>query len=468
VQCTVWVGTSILTQSVYEQSSSSSSENNEDDDRDRVPPPFVLTYIGMSVLALLLPIRHLLDQWRRRRRAHATALQQRLGRSTTTNSTNNDDPTSINACDSKTMRLIPCIDITPAPSFDTVDAKWSIASDLSDYLDITIYSTHQLAVQKEIKQWNHRRHLWAALLLTPAMFLADWSFNMALLRTSVPSATVLVSMQSVFCFLLAVLTHLEAFSAMKLVGVVVCVVGTALTTVDDMVMTTTTSGTGGVDQNLTNDVDNGNHTLLVGDALALLAALLYAAYTIQVRIFCPENETLYSMPLLLGYIGMLCLVVLAPVGAYVIYHHAASLTPYVLAMIVLKGLLDFCITEYCLIKAICLTNATVATVGLGLTIPLAFLANWAMGKTSMTDDDGDDFAVLGSTYGLLGAVAVAIGFVVVNVAPDDHHPNNVVPPTTPPNHGNAAAAATANATEPSPRGASDECIDDDKKIVEQP
>jgi drug/metabolite transporter (DMT)-like permease len=453
---------------VYEQSSSSSSSENNNENEDRVPPPFVLTYIGMSVLAFLLPIRHLLDQWRRRRRA----LQQRLGRKTmtTTCTINNDVPHSINVCDSKTIRLIPCMDVTPAPSFDTVDAKWSIASDLSDYVDITIYSTHQLAVQKEIKQWNHRRHLWAALLLTPAMFLADWSFNMALLRTSVPSATVLVSMQSVFCFLLAVLTHLEAFSAMKLVGVVVCVVGTALTTVDDMVMTTTTtSGTGGVDQDRTNDVDNGNHTLLVGDALALLAALLYAAYTIQVRIFCPENETLYSMPLLLGYIGMLCLVVLAPVGAYVIYHHAASLTPYVLAMIVLKGLLDFCITEYCLIKAICLTNATVATVGLGLTIPLAFLANWAMGKTSMTDDNGDDFAVLGSTYGLLGAVAVAIGFVVVNVAPDDHRPNNVVPPTTSPSNGNAANTATADMGGPSPpRGAPDECIGDDKKIVEQP
>ena len=51
-----------------------------------------------------------------------------------------------------------------------------------------------------------------------------------------------------------------------------------------------------------------------------------------------------------------------------------------------------------------LTNATVATVGLGLTIPLAFGSDLVMGKPDVLTPSS-----------LLGALTVLLGFVLVNI-----------------------------------------------------
>lgn len=331
LQCIVWILAAILAQNVYESHKVS---------------PFVLSYIGMSLLALLLPIRFLMEFCQ----------------------SQSDDETLVRQ-----------------PTMDTVDHQMQQAKQVHDYVDIAMYSTNKL-IHDKTTQWGHKKHFLAALLLTPAMFLADWAFNTALATTSVASATVLVSTQSVFVFGLAILTRLETFSLWKLLGVLGCVVGTALTTVDDA-------------------SEEGN--VIMGDAMALAAALMYAAYTIKVRIFCPENEELYSMQLLLGYCGTVCFISLLPVGAFVIWSNLHALTPYIFGVIVIKGIMDFCVTDYCLFRAIVLTNVTVATVGLGLTIPMAFLADWVLGKS-----DG-----LG-IYGIFGALAITIGFVIVNVAPE--------------------------------------------------
>ena len=113
------------------------------------------------------------------------------------------------------------------------------------------------------------------------MFLADWAFNNALRRTSVASATVIVSSQNVVVFLLAVLTKIEGFCWIKLGGVLISMVGIALTAVHD-----------------TSDENMGellNADAIYGDLFALAAAVSYGIYTVQVRLFCPQNEDLYKM-----------------------------------------------------------------------------------------------------------------------------------------------------------------------------
>ena len=71
-------------------------------------------------------------------------------------------------------------------------------------------------------------------------------------------------------FVLAVLTRIEGFCWIKLGGVLLSMVGIALTTMND-----TTE----------EDVNGGNESssAILGDLYALLAAIMYGVYTVQVR-----------------------------------------------------------------------------------------------------------------------------------------------------------------------------------------
>ena len=59
------------------------------------------------------------------------------------------------------------------------------------------------------------------------------------------------------------------------------------------------------------------------------------------------------------------------------------------------------------IRFICILDksATVATVGVGLTIPMAFLSDWIMGHPDVVDPSS-----------IIGALAVLVGFVLVNLS----------------------------------------------------
>ena len=106
----------------------------------------------------------------------------------------------------------------------------------------------------------------------------------------------------------------------------------------------------------TQDNADDSDTAIRSDIYAVSAAVLYATYTIQVRMFCPEQEEIYSMPLLLGLIGLFCTVGMAPYAFYL----AATDVPWslrLIGLILTKGFMDFAITDYCLFRAIILTNA---------------------------------------------------------------------------------------------------------------
>ena len=82
-----------------------------------------------------------------------------------------------------------------------------------------------------------------------------------------------------------------------------------------------------------------------------------------------------------------------------------TLTRTIFLFLILKGLLDNVISDYLWARAVILTSATVASVGLGLTIPMAFVADSIMGNTEEKRHLGD----------VLGAMCVLFGFVFVNI-----------------------------------------------------
>ena len=76
--------------------------------------------------------------------------------------------------------------------------------------------------------------------------------------------------------------------------------------------------------------------------------------------------------------------------------------------LVIKGLLDNVLSDYLWARSVILTSATVANVGLGMTIPMAFVCDIAMGQPN----DLNPMSVC-------GALSVLAGFVLVNLAQKD-------------------------------------------------
>jgi len=315
--------------------------------------PFLMTYTGVCLLAFLLPIKILTD------RAGWTE------------------------------------DLPSLFETDSFDAELANARNYQDIWETV--STRSKTLSQVDKGWNHKKHFFAALHIAPAMFMADIFFNKGLQHTSVASTTVLVSTSCVFVFLYAVALRLEAFHMMKLAGVLLGVAGTAMTTLGDA-----------------SNEDTGD-MVLWGDLCAIVASALYAAYTVQVRILCPQDEELYSMQLLLGYVGVICTITFLPFALYTLWHVYISWPA--LGILFVKGTLDFVVTDYLLFKSVILTNPTVASVGLGLTIPLAYIADYIMGKNAA-------FTVLSA----MGPATVALGFLIVNLYAED--PTSIIKNTS--------------------------------------
>ena len=173
------------------------------------------------------------------------------------------------------------------------------------------------------------------------------------------------------------------------------------------------------DEDVNDDADDAyfchNYCNFWGDLLGLISAVGYGTYAVQTRVLCPKDESLYSMQTLLGYIGLLNLVALAPFMFYQLWSGAVQLVWVVLGFLVVKGLFDNVLSDYLWLRAVMLTNATVATVGLGLTIPLAFVSDVVLGKA--------DVLTAGQ---VLGALAVLAGFVLVNLGNRETGDNNIV------------------------------------------
>jgi hypothetical protein len=135
LQCIIQVGNAVLTQFMFQQMD--------------VQSPILMTYVGMSMLLISLPMEFWNDYRRRRKQEAAVQYQQ--------------DNASVDSLTEDIYR------ISTAPSFGSYHCFMDIASRRANDL-----------VQDHSREWNHRKHIMAACLLTPAMFLSDWLFNSSL------------------------------------------------------------------------------------------------------------------------------------------------------------------------------------------------------------------------------------------------------------------------------------------------
>lgn len=252
---------------------------------------------------------------------------------------------------------------------------------------------------------GHYETILISMKIAPVWFLSNYTYNISLRDTTIASSTILASTGSFFAFLFSVAVRDESFTCLKFIGVVTCIAGSITTGVSDSKNVATLS----LDDDVVNN--NGNDTMIIGDIAGLLSAVGYGAYTVMIHKLCPANESHISMQLLFGYIGLTNFILLSPI---VIYMQLSSynsndetLIPLVsgtvLLWLIVKGLFDNVLSDYLWARAVILTSATVASVGVGLTIPLAFLSDWWV--------SGIEPTILSS----FGAIGVLVGFILVNL-----------------------------------------------------
>jgi solute carrier family 35 protein F5 len=242
--------------------------------------------------------------------------------------------------------------------------------------------------------------------------------------------------------MMAVLLKLEVFDNKHLVGVLLGILGTTLTalhdernnpdaevvqdvpdvqyTVDDAVVAANAMHDDLEYYKYEEDDDDGMFiveavddlaTTTQGDLLAVLAAICYATYTIQVRLYCPKKEELYSLELLLGYIGLVSFVFVSPLVLMGVAKSSfGTLSWDVFLLLLVKGFFDFIVSDFLYFRSIVYTSPTVASVGLALSVPLAFLSDLIFANGTNIFD----------WFSIAGALSCIAGFLFVNLAPGDH------------------------------------------------
>jgi len=331
--------------------------------------PFLLTYIGTSLFVVQIPLNRLYNHW----------LSQR------SNSDGNGEYDSIPTSPGETE-----IDQTIVVGGDNVEPTRPVEGE---------------------GHWTERDHMIAAAKLSPFWFISNYSYNASLQHTSISSSTVLVNTGSLFTFLIALAMRDEKFSCWKLLGVLFGTAGSILTGFHDA---RNAGGDGGNGRMLllfgemTRNLDESgdeDDLHVWGDILSVISASFYGVYTVMVRILCPQDESLMSMQLFFGYVGLWNMVVLSPVAIYQLgIAHSATLSAWVFGCLVVTGLFNNVLSDYLWARSVVLTSATAASVGLGLTIPFAFLTDVVMGVEDVLNSES-----------ILGAGFVLCGFVLVNL-----------------------------------------------------
>ena len=240
----------------------------------------------------------------------------------------------------------------------------------------------------------------AAILVCPLWFFAQGSYNMSLVSTSVSSSTALSSTSCVFTFLLTLCFYRRGGSWLTALGVACTLAGALLVGVGD-------------DSGAASAADPSWR----GDALALVSAAAYAAYSLAIKVCVPEEEAAaaaagggkpsISIAVFFGWLGLFTSLLLSPLVGIL---HATGVEdlsgvlsrpqlPAIIALVLLKGLFDNVLSDLLWARAIQLTSPTLASVGLSLTIPMAVCSDLAIR------------GLVPRLQGGVGAACIFLGFV---------------------------------------------------------
>ncbi|EFJ47223.1 hypothetical protein VOLCADRAFT_92257 [Volvox carteri f. nagariensis] len=213
----------------------------------------------------------------------------------------------------------------------------------------------------------------AAFVVAPVWFAAQLAFTASLEFTSVTSNTVLSSCSSLFVYLGSLALGQEVGSALRFASVVAAMAGTTLVALGDKRNEDSGSSSGGSSSKDGGGFGGGGSNPLFGDALTLIAAALYALYTIMMKRLLVKDDAAV-MALFFGTIGVLYFSVLAPVASALALAGASvvrRVTAKALGLALVQGLIDYVAADYAWARAVMLLGPTATSCGLAMQIPAA-------------------------------------------------------------------------------------------------
>ena len=232
-----------------------------------------------------------------------------------------------------------------------------------------------------------RQHVQLSLLLSPIWFLMEYLYNESLSLTSLSQNTILSTTSGVFVLLFNWLFFREPLSLLNLLGVAFTFAGAYVVYSDGRV----------ADEGVVKDS-------VLGDVLAVSAAVFYGLYTVVVK-WKVKEEGQVSWQLVLGFLGLINFCLYWPLFFLL---QLSGIEPFpspsttILLSLLLNGLLGTVLADYLWARSILLTSPLVATMGLTLNIPCSLLVEWLW--------RGRQY---GWVYGV-GGLSVVVGFVLVN------------------------------------------------------
>ncbi|KAI0715269.1 hypothetical protein C8Q76DRAFT_796042 [Earliella scabrosa] len=208
-------------------------------------------------------------------------------------------------------------------------------------------------------------------------FIANWTVNASLEYTSVASATILSSMSGFFTLGIGRIFRVESLTLVKIGAVITSFTGVILVSLSDSSQPQPLGPS---------DTAWGVSYLpsmpVFGDALALLSALFYALYVtlLKVRI---RSESRIDMQLFFGFVGLFNILACWPIGVVLHLVGVERLELPSTSKAVVALLINMAITlssDYIYVIAMLKTTPLVVTVGLSLTMPLAVLGDFLLGR----------------------------------------------------------------------------------------